>query len=61
MNKRNQTPIDKKIPKLRKSTQPPLSHAGAVPDSDRARRPPLAGPLRHWRGTESRRSGYGLG
>jgi hypothetical protein len=29
------------IPKLRKSSQPPLSHAGARPDSDRAKMPPL--------------------
>jgi hypothetical protein len=29
-------------PKLRKAPQPPLSHAGAVPDSDRAKRPPLS-------------------
>jgi hypothetical protein len=33
---------DKATPKLRKAPQPPLSHAGAVPDSDRARRPPLS-------------------
>jgi hypothetical protein len=31
-------------PKLRKAPQPPLSHAGAVPDSDRAKRPPLSEP-----------------
>jgi hypothetical protein len=36
--------IDKRIPKLRKSPQPPLSHAGAIPDSDRARRPSLVRP-----------------
>jgi hypothetical protein len=30
--------------KLRKAPQPPLSHRGAVPDSDRARRPSLAQP-----------------
>ena len=30
--------------KLRKSLQPPLSHPGAVPDSERAKRPPLAEP-----------------
>jgi hypothetical protein len=34
--------IDKPVPKLRKAPQPPLSHPGATPDSDRARRPPLA-------------------
>jgi hypothetical protein len=36
------TPITKKlIPKLRKASQPPLSHPGAIPDSDRAKKPPL--------------------
>ena len=41
----NMTPITKKlIPKLRKAPQPPLSHAGAIPDSDRAKRPPLSEP-----------------
>ena len=34
--------ISKTIPKLRRAAQPPLSHAGAVPDSDRAKRPPLS-------------------
>jgi hypothetical protein len=34
----------KPIPKLRKAPQPPLSHAGAIPDSDRAKRPPLSAP-----------------
>jgi hypothetical protein len=34
----------KPIPKLRKAPQPPLSHAGAVRDSDRAKRPPLSHP-----------------
>jgi hypothetical protein len=32
------------IPKLGKAPQPPLSHVGATPDSDRAKRPPLAEP-----------------
>ena len=32
------------IPKLHKSPQPPLSHPGATPDSDRAKKPPLACP-----------------
>jgi hypothetical protein len=32
----------KPTPKLRKASQPPLSHAGAAPDSDRAKRPPLS-------------------
>jgi hypothetical protein len=34
--------IKKPIPKLRKASQPPLSHAGAIPDSERAKRPPLS-------------------
>jgi hypothetical protein len=34
----------KPIPKLRKAPQPPLSHVGAIPDSDRAKRPPLSQP-----------------
>jgi hypothetical protein len=34
----------KPIPKLRKALQPPLSYAGAVPDTDRAKRPPLSEP-----------------
>ena len=34
----------KPIPKLRKAPQPPLSHAGAIPDSDRAKKPSLADP-----------------
>jgi hypothetical protein len=39
------THITKKpIPKLRKAPQPPLSHAGAIPDSDRAKRPRLSQP-----------------
>lgn len=33
---------NKPIPKLRKAPQPPLSHAGAIPDTDRAKRPPLS-------------------
>jgi hypothetical protein len=36
--------INKPIPKLHKAPQPPLSHPGAAPDSDRARRPALAEP-----------------
>ena len=35
---------NKPIPNLRKAPQPPLSHAGAIPDSDRAKRPPLSEP-----------------
>jgi hypothetical protein len=35
---------DKATPKLQKAPQPPLSHAGAIPDSDRAKRPPLSEP-----------------
>jgi len=34
----------KPVPRLRKAPQPPLSHAGAIPDSDRAKRPPLSEP-----------------
>jgi hypothetical protein len=32
------------MPKLRTAPQPPLSHPGAIPDSDRAKRPPLSEP-----------------
>jgi hypothetical protein len=32
------------LPSLRKAPQAPLSHPGATPDSDRAKRPPLAQP-----------------
>jgi hypothetical protein len=35
---------NKQVPKLRNAPQPPLSHAGAIPDSDRAKRPPLSEP-----------------
>src|ERR1700680_3228651 len=39
------TPIPKNpIPKLHKAPQPPLSHPGATPDSDRAQKPRLAEP-----------------
>jgi hypothetical protein len=34
----------KLLPKLRKAPQPPLSHPGAIPDSDRAQNPPLDCP-----------------
>ena len=34
----------KATPKLRKASQPPLSHPGATPDSDRAKKPRLAAP-----------------
>jgi hypothetical protein len=33
---------NKPAPKLRKAPQPPLSYPGAIPDSDRAKRPPLS-------------------
>jgi hypothetical protein len=36
--------VNKPLPKLRKAPQPPLSHAGAIPDSDRAKSPPLDRP-----------------
>jgi hypothetical protein len=40
------TPItDKRVPKLRKAPQPPLSHPGGIPDSDRAKKPLLGAPL----------------
>jgi hypothetical protein len=34
----------KRIPKLHKAPQPPLSYPGATPDADRAKNPPLAEP-----------------
>ena len=34
----------KSMPKLRRASQPPLSHRRATPDSDRARRPALSQP-----------------
>ena len=34
--------LNKPIPKLRKAAQPPLLHPGATPDSNRAKKPPLA-------------------
>ena len=36
--------IKKLTQKLRKAPQPPLSHAGATADADRAKRPPLVQP-----------------
>ena len=36
--------INDPIAKLHKAPQPPLSHRGATPDSDRARKPPLIEP-----------------
>jgi hypothetical protein len=35
---------NKPIPKLRKALQPPLSHPGAIPDSERAKKPALSEP-----------------
>jgi hypothetical protein len=35
---------NKATPILRKAPQPPLSHLGATPESDRAKKPPLAAP-----------------
>ena len=35
---------NKPTPRLRKAPQPPLSHRGATPDSDRAKKPPLVDP-----------------
>jgi hypothetical protein len=37
--------INKRVPKLRKASQPPLSYPGAIPDSDRAQRAPLGARL----------------
>lgn len=39
--------IKKLIPRLRKAPQPPLSHAGAPAEADRARRPSLDQPTVH--------------
>ena len=36
--------INNPVRKLQKVPQPPLSHPGATPDSDRAKRPPLSEP-----------------
>jgi len=36
--------INKLTPKLRKAPQPPLSHAGATAEAERAKRPPLVQP-----------------
>ncbi len=36
--------INKLTPKLRKAPQPPLSHAGAPAEADRAKKPPLVQP-----------------
>jgi hypothetical protein len=35
---------NKPTPRLRNAPQPPLSHRGATPDSDRAKKPPLVDP-----------------
>jgi hypothetical protein len=35
---------NKARPKLRKAPQPPLAYPGAIPDSDRAKKPPLTEP-----------------
>ena len=34
----------KRIPKLRKAPQPPIEYPGAIPDSDRAKKPALSEP-----------------
>jgi hypothetical protein len=39
--------IGKPTPRLRKASQPPLSHAGAPADTDKAKRPPLVQPAAH--------------
>jgi hypothetical protein len=38
----NRTHMNKRIPTLRESPQPPLAYLGATPDSDRAKKPPLS-------------------
>jgi hypothetical protein len=38
------TRTNKLTSKLRKAPLPPLAHGGAIPDSDRAMRPPLSRP-----------------
>lgn len=38
------TRAQKVTPELRKAPQPPLSHSGAIPDSDRVKKPPLDRP-----------------
>jgi len=40
----NKTPSNNPITTLRKAPQTPLSNRGATPDSDRAKKPPLAEP-----------------
>jgi hypothetical protein len=52
---------NKPIPKLRKAPQPPLSHAGSIPDSDRAKRPPLSEPSACGQGLSPRDRVEGLG
>jgi hypothetical protein len=46
MKRDNRTPHinSKPLPKLSEAAQPPLSYPGAVPDSDRAKKPALADP-----------------
>jgi hypothetical protein len=36
---------DNPVPKLHKAPQPPLSHPGATPDSERAKKPSLSDPV----------------
>jgi hypothetical protein len=46
MKRDNRTPHinSKPLPKLSEAARPPLSYPGAVPDSDRAKRPALVDP-----------------
>jgi hypothetical protein len=39
----NMSHNNRPIPRLRKAPQPPLAYPGAIPDSDRAKKPPLGG------------------
>ncbi len=49
------------IVKLPYAPQPPLSHPGAAPDSDRAKRPPLAEPAPNGTQLNPGDRGEGLG
>lgn len=51
----------KPTPKLRRASQPPLSHPGAIPDSNRAKKPPLGDTRPINQGLESGDRVEGLG
>jgi len=50
-----------RIPALPRSLQPPLSHRGAVPDSDRAKKPSLTDPPASYQGLNPGDRVEGLG